>query len=215
MDDVRARLFRLIDATPHLDWLLLTKRPENIRKMWPFRVSDYGQDQDQHVQELLGESVRTGDRTTALRYRRNVWLGTTVENQAEAEKRIPELLKCRDLSPVLWLSCEPLLGPLDLEYPEFINKAQMCCSGHECGCRGLPVEPPLTYYLDWVIAGGESGPNARPTKMEWYEALAKQCQDAGLAFHFKQLGQADYPKTFRDFETFPESLQVRELPEVK
>jgi len=50
MDDVRARLFRLIDATPHLDWLLLTKRPENIHKMWPYMTTDYGQDQDAHVQ---------------------------------------------------------------------------------------------------------------------------------------------------------------------
>jgi protein gp37 len=110
MSDVRKRLFALIDATPYLDWLLLTKRPENIRRMWQYRVSDYGQDNDPAVQELLKDF----DRTKALNYRPNVWLGTSVENQEYANKRIPELLKCRDLSPVLFLSCEPLLGLVDL-----------------------------------------------------------------------------------------------------
>src|SRR5690606_1082275 len=109
--------FHIIDATPYLDWLLVTKRPENIREMWKYRVSDYGQDNDPVIQRLHTDS----DRTKALRYRPNVWLLTSVENQEQADKRIPELLKCRDLSPVLGLSMEPLLGPVDLK-PEWIDQ---------------------------------------------------------------------------------------------
>ena len=135
MNDVRARLFKLIDATPHLDWLLLTKRPENIRKMW-----------------LIHPSGR----------RDNVWLGTSVENQEYAEKRIPELLKCRDLSPVLFLSCEPMLGPVEL--------SQMS-------------------MIDFVISGGDSGLSARPSHPDWFRSLRDQCKEANVPFHFSQFGE--------------------------
>lgn len=176
MDDLRRNLFKLIDATPNIDWLLLTKRPENIRRMW---VDD-----------------KVPWRATGQWHRDNVWLGTSVENQEQADKRIPELLKCRDLSPVLFLSCEPLLGHVNLTYPPllFPNGPSTCCSGFECGCRGLPCDPPA--YLnatfggvDWVIAGGESGPSARPSHPDWFRSLRDQCQDANVPFHFKQWGE--------------------------
>lgn len=95
LDDVRARLFATIDATPTLDWLLLTKRPENIRRMLP-RV-------DCVVYRDGGDGLRTTDidgedRAGALRqYRSNVWLGVSISCQDDADRRIPELLKCRDL----------------------------------------------------------------------------------------------------------------------
>ncbi len=96
MDDVRARLFSLIDDTPNLDWLLLTKRPQNIIRMWP----------DERQKHPLAYKP----------YKQNVWLGTTVENQEYADTRIPELLKCRALSPVLFLSIEPMLSAIDLGF---------------------------------------------------------------------------------------------------
>ena len=102
LDHVRKRLFSLIDATPNLDWLLLTKRPENILKMWPSWPTGFPSD-------------GSGGHGSGARNLHNVWLGTSVANPEAADKRIPELLKCRDLSPVLFLSCEPLLGPVDLE----------------------------------------------------------------------------------------------------
>lgn len=138
MPDLRRDLFATIDATPNLDWLILTKRPENIRKMWP-KIDHQG-----HCWHL-----------------NNVWLGTSVENQEQADKRIPELLKCRDLSPVLWLSCEPLLGLVELSLDG----------------------------IDWVIAGGESGSNARPSHPDWFRSLRDQCQAAGVPFFFKQHGE--------------------------
>jgi protein gp37 len=136
MADVRKRLFELIDATPYLDWLLLTKRPENIAKM-----------------------------TSGYAYFENVWLGTSVENQAYADKRIGELIQSRSFAPVLFLSCEPLTGPVDLS-------------------AGLG-------QLDWVITGGESGPGARPADPDWFRSIRDQCIAAKIPFHFKQWGEFD------------------------
>ncbi|MBR9800577.1 DUF5131 family protein [bacterium] len=174
MNDVRRRLFSLIDETPWLDWILVTKRPENIRKFWTARDCDtcggFGV-----VQTWCG-NVATSLQQTAddcpecsvidMEFRPNVWLLTSVENQEQADKRIPELLKCRDLSPVLGLSCEPLLGPVDL-----FGKFE-----HE-------------WLLDWIIAGGESGPNARPMHPDWARSLRDQCQAAGVPYFFKQWGE--------------------------
>lgn len=154
MDAVRRRLFALIDATPNLDWLLLTKRPENIRKMW-----------------IEGEYPNPAGNKWR---RKNVWIGTTVENQEQADKRIPELLKCRDLSPVLFLSCEPLLGAIRLQQSLNLLPFQI----------GVGEAP-----LHWVIAGGESGPNARPSNPAWFRMLRGQCQAANIPFHFKQWGE--------------------------
>lgn len=166
LDEVRKRLFDLIDRTPYLDWLLLTKRPENIRRL--------------------------GD----CRPRQNVWLGTSVENQEWADKRIPQLLNCRNLTPVLFLSCEPVVGHIELAYPEkfYPEGPRYCCNGHECGCHGMPVDPPAYINacfggVDWVITGGESGPNARPADPNWFRSLRDQCSQSGVAFHFKQWGE--------------------------
>ena len=92
----------------------------------------------------------------------NVWLGTTTENQEEADRRIPHLISVA--ARVRFLSCEPLLGPIFLK-PD-------CVDGS----------------LHWVIAGGESGPKARPSNPEWFRSLRDQSALAGLAFYFKQWG---------------------------
>ena len=186
MADIRLQLFDLIDRTPNLDWLLLTKRPENIMRMWPIPAN--GRDP--------GDSLY-------LR-RDNVWLGTSVENQEYADKRIPELLKCRDLSPVLFLSCEPLLGKVDLT--EFLTEeAGFALKWLYRNADGSPsseinveangkeikrvVIDPLP--IGWVIAGGESGPNARPSDANWFRLLRDQCEAACVPFHFKQWGEFD------------------------
>jgi protein gp37 len=94
---------------------------------------------------------------------RNVWLGITVVNQEEVDRDVPKLLR-NDSAVVRWLSCEPLLGPLDL-------RAYL---------RGI----------DWVIVGGESGAGARPMHPEWARDIRDQCKAARTAFHFKQWGGA-------------------------
>lgn len=135
----RQRLFNLIDSTPMLDWLLLTKRIHLVKKLLP----------------------------KGYKLPSHVWLGTTVEDQEYARKRIPYLLEF-DTPSVRFVSCEPLMGPLDLA-PYLIPSK----SGT---------------HIDWVIAGGESGHGARPMDPAWPDALQKQCAKAKVPFHFKQWG---------------------------
>jgi len=133
----RDRLWRLIEQTPWLDWLLLTKRPQNIANMVPWDEA----------------------------WPQNVWLGTTVESQMFAEKRLPFLLE--NAAVVRFLSCEPLLGSLDLS---------------------AWFRRPGLNSIDWVIAGGESGPRSRPMHPDWAASLLRQCNEAHVPFHFKQWG---------------------------
>jgi protein gp37 len=135
----REKLWGLIDLTPNLDWLLLTKRPQNILRFAPW----------------------------ASEWPNNVWLGTTVENQYWAEIRLPLLLQIP--ARLRFLSCEPLLGPLNL-------------------AKWISRPPKRLHPIDWVIAGGESGPKARAMLPSWALDLRDQCDDAGIPFHFKQWG---------------------------
>lgn len=137
LNPARARLWELIHNTPNLDWLLLTKRPQNIERLVPWRNQ----------------------------WPTNVWLGTSVENQTLAEKRLPFLL--RNPAAVRFLSCEPLLGHLNLR--PWFNQ------------QGL-------HSIDWIIAGGESGGNSRPMHPDWVVSLLNQCAEFDVPFHFKQWG---------------------------
>lgn len=132
----RRDLFNLIQQTQHLTWLILTKRP-------------------QHMLDFIGCLK------TELEYD-NVWFGVSVENQETADERIPFLLDI----PVrrLFLSCEPLLGPLNL----------------------LPYLP--SNKISWVITGGESGPGYRPAAMDWFEMIRWQCWWHTVPFFHKQNG---------------------------
>lgn len=152
MQDVRDQLFDLIAATPNLDWLLLTKRPENVINMVP-------------------------DRWIIEGFPTNVWLGTSVENQAMADKRIPELLKIP--AKVRFLSCEPLLGPVNLKSFTPFNVSHGVTVPESCG---------FWEGIHWVIAGGESGPGARPMHPAWATSLQQQCEAAAVPFLFKQWG---------------------------
>ena len=184
MGDVRTRLFALIDATPHLDWQILTKRPENILRMINLIRLDGG---------TTGRIPEFDIDTPAHPYfRRNVWLGTSVENQEWANKRIPHLMDCRDLTPVLFLSCEPLLGRVDLT--DIDGKIGIGLHSYDVlngrnhhwddGGQWTPCDK-----VDWVITGGESGSNARPMKPEWVREIRDDCEMAGVAFFHKQNGE--------------------------
>lgn len=133
-EGARDDLWALIRATPELDWLLLTKRPENIGKILP---ADWG---DGYA---------------------NVWLGTTAENQEQADRRgrILRNIPAR----IRFFSCEPLLS-------------------------AITIEVETIQALDWVIVGGESGGDARQMDVEWARGLRDQCETAGVYFLFKQWG---------------------------
>lgn len=163
----RKDLFDLIRATPQLVWLLLTKRPMNIIKM----------------------SAAAGGLPA------NAAIGTTVEDQIRANKNIIHLIEAKNKTNALFafLSCEPLLCDLDLEYPKEIwpEGPSRCCDGSDCGCYGLPTDPPLLWGIDWVITGGETDQGdhkARPTHPDWFRNLRDQCAKYRIPFHFKQWG---------------------------
>jgi protein gp37 len=309
MDDLRRDLFALIDQTPHLDWLMLTKRPENVRKMWlelnvistgmieeeewlpiedypGYMVSNFGRvkgprailkgdaGEQGHVRVQIGSPYnkklvhrlvleafvgpppspnaqgrhldgnpgnnrldnlcwgtqsdnwvdskrhKTHRRYSKLReddvaaikrrassgesfasiasvydisatqvsnvvhgrqwkqlptpYRKNCWIGYSASDQATLEQGIGHLLACRDLAPVLFLSLEPLLGPVDLR----------SFNGGKASAFNVWERK----YIDWCIIGGESGPNARPCNVAWVRDIVGQCKDAVVPCFVKQLG---------------------------
>lgn len=135
LDPWRHELFDLIEQTWRLDWLLLTKRPAIAQRFLRRRLPG------------------------------NVWIGTSIENQKTADRRIPILADIP--AAVRFLSCEPLLGPIDLR--------------------------PHLSRIDWVIVGGESGAGARPMDPDWVRNICLQCAAAGVPFFFKQWG-GRYPK---------------------
>ena len=133
-------------TAPQHTYMLLTKRPENIKA------------------QLAGTVWAAG-------LPDNVWLGVTVENQEQADKRIPILLESQ--AKVRFISCEPLLGPVDI-----------------LGYVGATWGQLNTgKFLHWVIAGGESGFDARPMHPAWARSLRDQCAAAGIPFMFKQWGE--------------------------
>lgn len=176
-----ADLLDLIRRTPHLDWLLLTKRPElyqNRLEVLLAWLEDGGLSRSDKWPGLLTLVANmTGSWGGPTRYRLpNVWIGATVENQEMADKRIPELLKIP--ARVRFLSCEPLLGPINLNEPM-------------PGPIVDGIYPPwyIQSGIDWVICGGESGPRARPMHPDWARSLRDQCKAAGVPFFFKQWGE--------------------------
>lgn len=102
----------------------------------------------------------------------NIWLGVSVEDQKAADERIPLLLQMP--AAVRFVSCEPLLGPVDLKLVEFTSE--------DWGAWRR------SRLLDWVIVGGESGANARPMHPDWARSIRDQCQAAGVPYFFKQWG---------------------------
>jgi protein gp37 len=130
----------------------------------------------------------------------NVWLGVSVEDQERADERIPDLLATP--AAVRFLSCEPLLGPVDLR--EWLPRFR------DGGARDFASSRPWgSPFLDWVIAGGESGPNSRPAHPDWFRSLRDQCAEAGVSFFQKQI--TDRGKKI-PFEDWPDDLKVREFP---
>lgn len=120
----------------------------------------------------------------------NVWLGVSVEDQKWADIRIPALIETP--AAVRFLSCEPLLGPVDLKLTEEVDGCNCAGGTPESGYaheRHCGLEPgPSWGKLHWVIAGGESGPGARPMRPEWARSLRDQCRIVGVPFFFKQWG---------------------------
>ena len=212
LDDVRRDLFNLIDNTPFLDWMLLTKRPENVRSMWTASTASF-----------VGHRIPFG--VDCRHYRPNCWIGTSVSNQATADTQLPELLLCRDLSPVLFVSAEPLLAAID--FASVLNDGYQwdTLRGIRKGTITRDIIP--SHSIDLVIVGGESGPNARSCGVVWVRSIIEQCRETNVSCFVKQLGRDPFwsgpdvaqgwHRSFSDPkggdpEQWPHDLRVRQIP---
>lgn len=163
----------------------------------------------------------------------NVWLGTSCEDQAAADARIPHLLKCP--AAVRFISAEPLLGPIDLT--DIFTGTRTHDGGRKTGITWSAFRPHNSRGVDWVIVGGESGGGGRPCNVEWIRSIVRQCDAALVPCFVKQLGarpvhsveeyDADAkPKRWTEIKLkgdpkggdpagWPEDLRVREWPAQK
>lgn len=157
MADVRSDAFAVVDRCPNLDFLIATKRPENVRRMW--------EEKPQHLYRTPCD----------VEHRDNVWLGYSASDQATLDAGLPHLLACLDLVQVLWLSIEPLVGPVEI--PTHLCRDD----GPGCFAHGR-----LREWISWVVVGGESGPHYRPCEIEWIESIVDQCRAAGVPCWVKQ-----------------------------
>lgn len=197
----RERLWALIRATPHLTWQILTKRIGNAKRMLPDDWED-------------GYP--------------NVQLGITIATRAEADRDVIKLLETP--ARVRFLSLEPLLEGMDLtdlcdgvawrdvpreHWIEDFDTEDSPPALRLDALRGAKLQRFGDYEeacprIDWVIVGGESGKGARPMSLQWARDLRDQCEDAKVAFFFKQLGGERDKRG--DLEVIPEDLRIRQFP---
>lgn len=162
------------------------------------------------ISEVLGEGYNVGWPM------KNLWHGLTICTQAEADEKIPELLK---VPGKRWLSIEPMLGPINLaiipnkyalgegqRYYDPLKRLAWYATNDfsyydVCNCRE---------GVDFVVVGCETGPHRRPCKLEWIQSIVDQCRAAGVLVFVKQIEIER--RVSHDMTEWPESLRVRELP---
>lgn len=174
----------LMSQCTNLDFQVLTKRPENISQMMPLEW--------------------------CIKWPDHIWAGTSVENQQTADERIPHLLEVP--ARVRFLSMEPLLGPVNLDQYFGLLPGNTWA---ECLCNEIdPADRPCITCesrhalgemsgINWIIVGGESGPNKRPIDLDWARSIRDQCQTAGVPFFMKQIDKV---------QPIPDDLMIREMP---
>ena len=198
-DEYVFRVLETIADCPQHIFQVLTKRPERMREL----VQSY------MAREGLDSPLP------------NLWLGVSVENQRWARTRIPVLLEVA--AAVRFLSCEPLLGAVDLR--DWVDFAP---SGRPPAASGSRIEETRVAHdasvtrsksdglarreiLHWIIVGGQSGPKHRPIDMNWVRAIRDQCQAARVAFFFEQ-NRRSHPKSGRTPARRPNLGRVSSWP---
>jgi protein gp37 len=244
-DEYIDQVFAVMALCPQHTFMILTKRPE--------RMQEYllAEKRSTIIGQYAFTNAARHDLGTMEKYRNgvqwplpNVWLGVSVEDQKTADERIPILQQTP--AAVRWISAEPLLGPLKPTYVNCLN----CCtisnpilvnSGKDYGCGKCKAvvnrmgagNRPGGFFderkLDWVVVGGESGPDARPFNTQWARDIIKHCKDADVPVFFKQFGSHPmdvcYERFYEgykrirlndrkggDWSEWPEDLRVREYP---
>jgi protein gp37 len=187
-DELIAGVFAVMAATGRHTYQVLTKRHGRMRALLAS-----GEFAEHVIDEATG---RYGAPVRPSWPLRNVWIGVSAENQRWADIRIPALLDTP--AAVRFLSCEPLLGPVDLS--RWLRHVQRACdrcyvkgpldrhSAHLWGRCPCPCHPAHTPPIGWIIAGGESGPSARPMHPAWVRHLRDTAHLAAVPFFFKQWG---------------------------
>lgn len=214
-DEYIAAIFGVMAATPHHTYQVLTKHPDRAAKWFQWVESKGGRRcekwDDVEPGIMLGhQSERFGvawpkDTPVCLSWPLpNVWLGTSVEDQANADARIPYLLQCP--AAVRWVSYEPALGPVDF-WPFFSDASG---DGPRCNPDGSPA-------LGWIVVGGESGPGARPFDPTWAGSVITQCAEAGVPVFVKQMGSKPHGLKLKDrkggdMTEWFSGLRVRQWP---
>jgi protein gp37 len=172
--DFILEVFQMMGKASQHTFQILTKRPERMLAFYKWACENAGLDFD---------SIKPDQAFTS-----NIWVGTSCEDQKTADERIPFLIKVP--AEVRFLSCEPLLGPINLRE---IDKTKLVGRGRPlCWIDALdahPISSPTKPFINWVIAGGESGPKARPVHPDWIRSLRDQCKAANVPFFFKQWGE--------------------------
>jgi protein gp37 len=199
-DELIAAVFGVMAAAPRHSFQVLTKRADRLPRWFAWLEEMAGRckavfSEDPlewrraHILRAAGlrqgvhHEASAGDMEARGWPLPNVWLGVSVEDQRAADERIPHLLATP--AAVRFLSCEPLLGPVNLGDA----LTRVCCRRPDLapatGCDGPGC---MGTRIDWVIVGGESGPGARPCDVAWIRSLVAQCRAANVAAFVKQLG---------------------------
>lgn len=207
-DEFRDKMLAVMALTPQHTYLTLTKRTDRQRKY--LTSDDLYKRVLKHADVIRAQFSKRGlcgipisnPKTHPLK---NLWLGTSAEDQQRADERIPEIL--RTPAALRWLSIEPQLEDINLDgglqitwqcsYCQnyFSGGLQRYCTscGKEGGWCGShifnPPERQVGNGINWIVVGGESGPGARPMHPEWARSLRDQCKAAGVPFFFKQWGE--------------------------
>ncbi len=188
-------VFRTMHSTPQHTYQVLTKRPERMKKIRPMLC--------QYLQPHNGIFD-------------NVWLGVTAENQEQADKRIPLLLDTP--AAVRFISIEPMLGPIDLDFGEDMHEDE----DSAVGCAPCEIGGQRHQHwhherclrkLHWVIVGGETGPGARPMHPDWVRSVRDQCKAAGVPFFFKGWGQFLHVSQSAEVDIDPDAWNECEDPQ--
>lgn len=183
--DFHIKIFGIMASLPQHVFMVLTKRPEN--------ALDFCQQVGLIPSGLPSPACQTPSGEV---WPENVWIGCTAEDQAMASKRIPFLLQIP--AKIRFVSVEPMLGVVDLEFLALNEKHYFNALRYDG----------LFNVLDWVICGGESGPNARPMSDKWAKYLKDQCVKNNIPFFMKQMSG----KTKAERENIPEHLFLRQFP---
>ena len=238
-----AAIFGVMAVTPHHTYQVLTKRPQRMLEFFewlqstdadPWTECHFWALQNDDQAESLHQLDYKGNYPWPLS---NLWLGVTVENQRTADERIPLLPQTP--AAVRFLSCEPLLGEIDLTCIESEAGWVIDCLSGEADNDSFPSLQGAGHArkkfpaIDWVITGGESSAKARACDIVWIRSIVEQCREAGVSCFVKQLGHSPVITTWSEDDgkiiypynlstgkgnnpdDWPDDLRVREMPAIK